>query len=62
MKVNGATRFPSWIPAIRYYVETADEGLLSIILIDGLNDGLEQAEQLVRLIQRNLGICEPDSL
>ncbi len=52
MKVNGAYPLSELIPAIRYYVETAGRRVtFEYILIDGLNDGLEQAEQLVRLIK-----------
>jgi 23S rRNA (adenine2503-C2)-methyltransferase len=52
MKINGAYPLSELIPAIRYYVEMAGRRVtFEYILIDGLNDGLEQAEQLVRLIK-----------
>ncbi|MFA5235796.1 MAG: 23S rRNA (adenine(2503)-C(2))-methyltransferase RlmN [Bacilli bacterium] len=52
MKINGAYPLSKLIPAVRYYVETAGRRVtFEYILIDGINDGLEQAEQLTHLIK-----------
>ncbi len=52
MKINRAYPLEDLMPAVREYIDVASRRVtFEYIMIDGINDGLEQAQQLVSLIK-----------